>query len=122
MRDASDFTFAFVGTFDPATLKPLVERYLGGLPATHLQEKWRDIGATPVTGVVKKRVEKGIEPRSDTVMVFTGPFQYNQMNRVLYYARSGTCCKTGCARACGRIWAGMVQRGGVGTQLHQTAA
>ena len=27
--DASDFTFVFVGSFDLATMKPLVERYLG---------------------------------------------------------------------------------------------
>jgi zinc protease len=31
--DASDFTFVFVGTFDLQTMKPLVERYLGGLPS-----------------------------------------------------------------------------------------
>ena len=31
--DASDFTFVFVGSFDLATMKPLVERYLGSLPA-----------------------------------------------------------------------------------------
>jgi zinc protease len=31
--DASDFTFVFVGSFDPETMKPLVERYLGGLPS-----------------------------------------------------------------------------------------
>ena len=30
--DASDFTFVFVGAFDLATMKPLVERYLGALP------------------------------------------------------------------------------------------
>ena len=31
--DASDFTFVFVGSFDLAAMKPLVERYLGGLPS-----------------------------------------------------------------------------------------
>ena len=36
--DASDFTFVFVGSFDLPTMKPLVERYLGGLPATHRKE------------------------------------------------------------------------------------
>jgi zinc protease len=30
--DASDFTFVFVGSVDVATIKPLVERYLGSLP------------------------------------------------------------------------------------------
>ena len=32
--DASDFTFVFVGSFDLPAMKPLVERYLGGLPST----------------------------------------------------------------------------------------
>src|SRR5262249_46613957 len=36
--DASDFTFVFVGSFAPATLKPLVERYLGGLPSPNRKE------------------------------------------------------------------------------------
>ena len=31
--DASDFTFFFVGSFDEAMIKPLVERYLGALPS-----------------------------------------------------------------------------------------
>ena len=36
--DASDFTFVFVGSFDLATMKPLVERYLASLPALHRNE------------------------------------------------------------------------------------
>src|SRR5204862_995821 len=31
--DASDFIFVFVGSFDVAKMKPLVERYLGSLPS-----------------------------------------------------------------------------------------
>ncbi len=80
--DASNFTFTFVGTFDLNAIKPLVERYLGGLPALHRKETWKDVGARPAAGVVQAKVEKGIEPRSQTVMIFTGPFEYNQMNRV----------------------------------------
>jgi zinc protease len=84
--DASDFTFTFVGSFDTETMKPLVEKYLASLPSTHRSETWKDVGARPITGVVKKTVEKGIEPRSDTVAIFTGPFEYNQMNRVTLVA------------------------------------
>ncbi len=80
--DASDFTFTFVGTFTLDAMKPFVEEYLASLPALHRQEHWKDVGAHPVTGVVKKTVEKGIEPKSQTVMVFTGPFEYNQTNRI----------------------------------------
>ena len=39
--DASDFTFVFVGSFDLATMKPLVERYLGE-PAGAPQERDRE--------------------------------------------------------------------------------
>ena len=80
--DASDFTFVFVGSFDPDTLKPLVERYLGALPATHRKETWKDVGIKKPTGVIEKRVDKGLEPKSRAQLVFSGPFQYNQVQRV----------------------------------------
>jgi zinc protease len=80
--DVSDMTFTFVGTFTLDAMRPMVERYLASLPSTKRVEKWKDIGVRPVTGVVVKTVEKGIEPRSQTVMVFTGPFGFNQTNRV----------------------------------------
>jgi zinc protease len=84
--DASGFTFTFVGSFDLATMKPLVEKYLATLPATHRQETWKDVGVHPPTGVVIRRVEKGIEPKSQTEIVFTGPFQYNQTQRIVIRA------------------------------------
>ena len=79
--DASDFTFVFVGSFDVATLKPLVERYLGGLPSLSRKETWKDVGARPPVGVIEKTVEKGIEPKSQTAIVFTGPFEYDPPHR-----------------------------------------
>lgn len=36
--DASDFTFFLVGSFDKATVQPLLERYIGSLPSTHSKE------------------------------------------------------------------------------------
>ncbi len=80
--DASDFTFIFVGTVNPDTLKPLVERYLGSLPSTGRKESFRDLGVTMPKGVVERVVEKGIEPKSQTSLTFHGPFQYNQDQRV----------------------------------------
>jgi zinc protease len=80
--DAGNFTFVFVGSFDLDTIRPLVEQYLASLPSTGRQETWRDVGIRPPTGVVTKRVEKGIEPQSQASLVFTGPFQYDQMQRI----------------------------------------
>jgi len=80
--DASDFTFVFVGNIDLPTMKPLVERYLGSLPSLRRKETWKDIGARNPTGVITKKVEKGIEPKSQTAILFTGPFEYTQDQRV----------------------------------------
>ena len=81
--DASDFTFVFVGSFDVATMAPLVERYLGSLPALHRHEAARDVGIRPPTGVVEKQIVKGIEPRSQVGVVFTGPFENTEAHRLL---------------------------------------
>ncbi|MFC1543915.1 M16 family metallopeptidase [Gemmatimonadota bacterium] len=78
--DASDFTFLFVGNLDLQVMRPLVERYLGSLPALHRQESWRDIGLRPPRGVVKKTVRRGREPQSQTAIIFTGEFEYTREN------------------------------------------
>ena len=86
--DASDFTFFFVGSFDVATMKPLVERYLGALPSLHRKETWKDVGVRTPTGVVEKRVEKGVEPKSQAEIIFSGPFEYDQRHRTVIRAMS----------------------------------
>ena len=80
--DASNFTFIFVGSFTPDSIRPLVEKYIASLPATHAQETWRDIGIRPPTGIVDKTVQKGIAPKSEVAIVFSGPFQYDDMHRL----------------------------------------
>ena len=78
--DASRFTFVFVGSFSVDMIKPFVETYVASLPATRGGETWRDLGVTPPTGVVQKTVEKGIAPKSQVSIVFTGQLQYNDAN------------------------------------------
>ena len=86
--DASDFTFVFVGSIDLPTIQPLVEKYLGSLPSIHRKESWKDVGVRTPTDVVVKKVEKGVEPKSHSAIVFTGPFEYNQANRIAIRAMS----------------------------------
>ncbi len=78
--DASNFTFVFVGTVDTTKLKPLVEQYLASLPATHAGEKWKDIGMSYPTGVITREVRRGMEPKAQTAIVFTGPFEFTWEN------------------------------------------
>jgi zinc protease len=79
--DAGDFTFLFLGNLDLAAMKPLVERYLGSLPSLDRKETWRNVGINPPAGVVQKEVRKGMEPKSQTALVFSGAFQYDQAHR-----------------------------------------
>jgi zinc protease len=76
--DASDFTFVIVGAFKPDSIRPLVERYLGGLPSIHRREKGRDLGIRPPTGIVKKVVHAGTEPKSETRLFFNGPAEFSE--------------------------------------------
>lgn len=80
--DASDWTFVFVGAFELEEMRPLVETWLGGLPTTGAGETWRDEGVRPPEGVVEKVVRKGIEPQSQTRIVFHGPFEFTSDNRL----------------------------------------
>jgi zinc protease len=81
--DASDFTFVFVGSFDVDAMKPLVERYLASLPAIHRTEAAIDRGIHPPAGVVTRQVVKGVDPRSQVGIVFSGSFQNDQLHRLL---------------------------------------
>jgi len=76
--DAGDFTFYFVGRFDPDSLRPLVERYLASLPGSGARERWRDSGIRPPGGVVRRTVRRGVEPKARTALVFTGPAEFSR--------------------------------------------
>ncbi|MGB8959138.1 MAG: insulinase family protein, partial [Candidatus Aminicenantales bacterium] len=80
--DASDFTFILVGNLDMAVIEPLVTRYLASLPSLHRKESWKDWRVPPPEGVVKRVVEKGVEPKSLTAIVFSGPFKDNPANEI----------------------------------------
>jgi zinc protease len=80
--DASHFTFVFVGSFTLESIRPLVETYIATLPATRGNETWRDTGVAAPRGVIEKTVEKGIAPKSEVAIVFGGPFEYSDANRL----------------------------------------
>jgi zinc protease len=88
--DAGSFLFVFVGSFDVATMKPLVERYLGSLPTLHRSEMVKDVGMHPPDSVVEKQVMSGIEPRSQVSIVFSGPFVNDEQHRVIASAMAET--------------------------------
>ncbi len=79
--DASDFTFLMVGNFEIDSIRPLVESYIGGLPALDRDETWRDVQAVPVDGPQLVEVSKGLEPKSQVRLFWTGPAEWSRENQ-----------------------------------------
>ena len=76
--DASDFIFTIVGNFKVEEMKPLLEKYIGSLPATNRKETWVDHGIRPPKGVVKKEIKKGTDPKSMVAIMFNGEMKYDR--------------------------------------------
>jgi zinc protease len=69
--NAADFTFFFVGAFKVPEIRPLLETYLGSLPSKGTRSaSFGDMKLQFPTNVVREKVTKGQEPRSQTVMSF----------------------------------------------------
>jgi zinc protease len=81
--DASDFTFFIVGTFNVDSIRPHVLRYLGSLPSLNRKEVAKDDGTRPPKGVIEKTVRRGVEPQSQTQIIFTAPYAYSAENAYL---------------------------------------
>ncbi len=71
--DFSDFTFTFVGNFEPATLKELARVYLGNLPSTGRKETWRDVQPDLPEQTIEREVRKGLNQKAQTRIEFSGP-------------------------------------------------
>lgn len=76
--DVGDFTFVFVGNFDLEGIRPLVETYIGSLPSTGRDETWRDVEANPIPGPRIVEVRKGLEPKSQVRLYWTGPAAWSR--------------------------------------------
>jgi zinc protease len=81
--DAGDFTFYLAGSFDPDSIRPLVERYLGGLPSQGHHETARDVGIHAPAGVVRKIVRRGMAPQARTQVIFSGPISMDRRSVAL---------------------------------------
>ena len=82
---AADFTFFMVGAFKVDEAVPLVANYVGSLPSTGTPaQRFRDVEMRFPSTNERARVEKGQEPRSQTVLSFAAdpPIEENEQTRV----------------------------------------
>jgi zinc protease len=69
--NAADFTMFAVGAFTVDDIVPLLARYLGGLPSTGTRvSTFKDVGIRFPEDVHREKVEKGREPRTQTMVTF----------------------------------------------------
>ncbi|WP_372366740.1 M16 family metallopeptidase [Candidatus Uabimicrobium sp. HlEnr_7] len=73
--NAGDFVFFFVGSFDVVSMKPLIEKYLGSLSGNATHENFKDLGAYPPEGVLKKSFYRGSAPRSFVNLFYSGKLE-----------------------------------------------
>ena len=81
--NAADFTFNFVGSFDPEVLRPLVEKYIGSLPASSERET---INPTALTrkGTVNNHFSLPMEnPAASVYVIYSGHSKYNIRKDIL---------------------------------------
>lgn len=83
--DASDFTFFITGNVSADSIKPLVETYIGGLPALNKPEKVKDHGIKPPKGIVRKHFTQAmVTPKSSIYVAYTGEgIPYTLQNELL---------------------------------------
>ncbi|MBS1974729.1 MAG: insulinase family protein, partial [Bacteroidetes bacterium] len=76
--NAYGWHFTFVGNIDLVQAKPLLEAYLGSLPASEKENKFTDVGLRPVKGVVDASIKKGAEKQSLVTVIFNGEAPYSE--------------------------------------------
>jgi zinc protease len=79
---SGNFTFVFAGSIDTQAIKPLLEKYLGGLPGTGKSEQAKDLHIDIPAGVIARTLYKGTEPKATVQLVFSGPFDYSLENKL----------------------------------------
>jgi zinc protease len=80
--DAIGYTFTIVGSFDTEKIKPLLEKYLGGLPSANHNETYKNLGIHAPAGQITKDVYKGIGDKSSVQLVFSGDYEYSENNNL----------------------------------------
>ena len=82
-KDASDFKFYFVGNINIEEVKPLIAKYLGGLPTINRKETFKDTKMNIRKGNYQKEFAKKQETPMATIMfLFSGKCKYDLRNNI----------------------------------------
>ena len=82
--NAGDFTFTFVGNFDEAAIRPLIEQYIASLPSNGVKEEWK-----PVSTYAQGKVENKFTRKMETPKANVYMYWYN--NKAPYSLENNIC-------------------------------
>lgn len=85
-EDPKDFTLFIVGNIDEKTMKPIIENYLGGIPAQkkRAQEEWKDLQIRRPKGTINSVFSQKMEvPKSSNFVLISGDMAYNLRNKLM---------------------------------------
>jgi zinc protease len=76
-----------VGNIDPEKAKPLIEKYLGGLPKVMREETWVDNNIRPPEGKVTREIKREMKvPKGTVYITYSGTFDYDDFQARLNLA------------------------------------
>ena len=83
--NAADFTFVFAGKIDEETAIPLIEQYIGSLPAGGKKERYKDVKIRLVKGQAVNDFERQMEvPMATVFFADHGKMKYNLRNDLAF--------------------------------------
>jgi len=84
-QDASDFTFIFTGNINLGEVKPLIEKYLGGIRDIEREESWKDNNMRPPENDLKRDIFTEMEtPKSSAYVNLHREFKYTPENKIYF--------------------------------------
>ncbi len=81
--NARGFTFYFVGNFDEATLRPLIERYIASLPSAKKADNWKPIQVYATGKVTNEFTRKMETPKATAFKFWHTEMPYTLENNIL---------------------------------------
>ena len=80
--NAHGMHYTFVGNIDVEKAKPLLEKYIGSLPASPKEIKFKDNGIRMVKGSTEANLKKGKESQAMVTLMFEGETEYNREEKM----------------------------------------
>ena len=74
--------YTFVGNIEMEKIRPLLEKYIGSLPASTKENTYKDNGIRMIKGLTEANLKKGMEAQSFITIMFEGETEYSREEKL----------------------------------------